>query len=117
MTDEELIKTLWSGEVTLGVVASAATRIEQLAIENYQLIASLEVCNFAWDQAFHQRDEAEAKLAECLEQNALLEARLGKAMEVLCNTDKVLPKISGLWFDCTPRKEILATLTELEKDT
>jgi hypothetical protein len=30
MTDEELIKTLWSGEVTLGVVASAATRIQEL---------------------------------------------------------------------------------------
>jgi hypothetical protein len=30
MTDEELIETLWSGEVTLGIVASAADRIEQL---------------------------------------------------------------------------------------
>lgn len=30
MTDEELIEILWNGEVTLGVVASAATRIQEL---------------------------------------------------------------------------------------
>lgn len=33
MTDEELIETLWSGEVTLGVVASAAVRIRELVKE------------------------------------------------------------------------------------
>ena len=30
MTDEELISTLWSGEVTLSTVAAAAVRIKEL---------------------------------------------------------------------------------------
>ncbi len=30
MTDKELIETLWGGEITLGIVATAADRIEQL---------------------------------------------------------------------------------------
>jgi hypothetical protein len=33
MTDEELTETLWGGEITLGIVAAAADRIEALAAE------------------------------------------------------------------------------------
>lgn len=56
MNDEDLMKTLWSGEVTLGVVASAATRIEHLLEGNKGLAEAFATVSV-------KREMAEAKLA------------------------------------------------------
>lgn len=97
MTDEELIKELRKGDhcgSTYDVDKDdAADRIEQL-------LKDAEVANDAinhWIVAYNN-----------------MEANLAKAVEVLRNTEEHLSAISGIWFDCSPRKEIRALLEELE---
>jgi len=99
MTDEDLIKRLRGralfcrdrGEIKSPELhEEAADRIEQLVNENYQLIASLELCNFAWDQAFHQRDEAEAKLAKAVK---ALRSYVSKEKGVWNTADAVLAEL------------------------
>jgi len=64
MTDEELISTLWSGEVTLSTVAAAAVRIKEL-MRNLKSVLERE----AETQARHDSkiDALEAKLAKAVE--------------------------------------------------
>ena len=67
MTDEELIETLWSGEVTLGVVASAADRIEQLVKDVNETHKEAMAWIEKWGAALKSQREAEAKLAKAIE--------------------------------------------------
>lgn len=64
MTDEELISTLWSGEVTLSTVAAAAVRIKEL-MRNLKSVLERE----AETQARHDTkiDALEAKLAKAVD--------------------------------------------------
>jgi hypothetical protein len=62
MTDEELIETLWKGEVTLSVVVSAAVRIQELVKERDDA-EWVEVLRKTYQRA----KEAEAKLAKAVE--------------------------------------------------
>ena len=67
MTDEELIETLWSGEVTLGVVASAADRIEQLVKDVNETHKEAMAWIEKWGAALKSQREAEAKLAKAVD--------------------------------------------------
>ncbi len=64
MTDEELISTLWSGEVTLSTAAAAAVRIKEL-MRNLKSVLERE----AETQARHDTkiDALEAKLAKAVD--------------------------------------------------
>lgn len=96
MTDEELISTLWSGEVTLSTVAAAAVRIKEL-MRNLKSVLERE----AETQARH-----DTKMDA-------LEAKLDKATDVLreilffSNEDDV-----GGWLDAIARGQAL--MTELD---
>jgi hypothetical protein len=98
MSDEELVKRLRAVDhldiedcfMQSPLYAYAADRIELLATTNEQLDATNEAlaggcaeANKRGDAWRFRADIAEVKLAECLERNALLEARLGKAVELL----------------------------------
>jgi chromosome segregation ATPase len=98
MSDEELVKALrdtydlvklWPEKrpdgftdllVLRNLVPDTADRIEALT-EQLKTVLNREAATTARYDA--KTDELEAKLAECLERNALLEARLGKAVELL----------------------------------
>lgn len=77
MTDEELIETLWSGEVTLGVVASAAVRIGELVkevdrrIEPEQVEGLIKLAEPIMAELYgvecSYREAAEAKLAKAID--------------------------------------------------
>lgn len=89
MTDEEL--TAFLRDLPFLRAAEAADRIEALTAklatcEKYR--DAYAECDSIGTQAVR---DLEAKLAECLERNALLEARLGKA--------DVHPEVSTYWSD------------------
>jgi hypothetical protein len=93
MTDEEL--TAFLRDLPFLRAAEAADRIEALTVERDELAAAkwnkqhadtmndIVLMGLARDATTARAEELEAKLAECLERNALLEARLGKAVELL----------------------------------
>lgn len=81
-------------------IEQRAATCEDLVKENYQLTMSLEMCHGCWDQALDERNEAEAKLAEC-------EARLGKAVEALTIAKQFL---GHTWVE----QHVNAVLAELE---
>jgi len=93
MTDEEL--TAFLRDLPFLRAAEAADRIEALTVERDELAAAkwnkqhadtmndIVLMGLARDATTARAEELEAKLAECLERNALLEARLGKAVEAL----------------------------------
>lgn len=96
MTDKELIETLWSGEVTLGVVAAAADRIEQLVKERddaeQREITKIEVNHQRVVSYLTRVKAAEAKLAKAVE--ALRQIRAGaKFGPAWCIADGVLDKL------------------------
>lgn len=110
MTDEELIKTLWSGEVTLGVVASAADRIEQLVKERDDA-EWVEVLRRTYQRA----KEAEAKLAKAgiAALETILDER-GPVFDAMVEAaeDADLKHVS---FNVVVSRAIRAALDELEK--
>ena len=70
--DQETAIAAWNTRA----IDPAADRIEQL-------LESIKNLSHLWATAAVNREVSEGKLAECLEQNALLEARLSKAVEAL----------------------------------
>jgi hypothetical protein len=94
MTDEELLLHQLKNPPTMSMALNkdhlyrmmadhmkgAADRIDELEV-SLQAVLNREAATTARYDA--KTDELEAKLAECLERNALLEARLGKAVEAL----------------------------------
>jgi hypothetical protein len=120
MTDEELIDRLRDVYVRDTIRLTAADRIEQLVATNEQLVAEVKEWNsesLAWIYcqivAAKDRNTAEAKLAECLEQNALLEARLSKAVDALrlvtdaCDEGKMVSLgAGGMTIDAQIRQSV-----------
>jgi hypothetical protein len=94
MTDEELLLHQLKNPPTMSMALNkdhlyrmmadhmkgAADRIDELEV-SLQAVLNREAATTARYDA--KTYELEAKLAECLERNALLEARLGKAVEAL----------------------------------
>lgn len=67
MTDEELIETLWKGEVTLSVVVSAAVRIQELVKERGTWQKEALRQNVLMQNAMLGAAKAELKLAKAVE--------------------------------------------------
>jgi broad specificity phosphatase PhoE len=103
MTDEELIETLWSGEVTLGVVACAAVRIEQLVNERGTWQKEALRQNGLIHNAMLGAAKAEAKLAKAVD-----------ALQTILNRWD-----TPSWKDAEPTADVInrarAMLAELEK--
>jgi hypothetical protein len=97
MTDEELLLHQLKNPPTMSMALNkdhlyrmmadhmkgAADRIEALTAERDDLRRAVSHANLHADVAIADMEAAEAALAECLERNALLEARLGKAVDAL----------------------------------
>lgn len=108
MTDEELIETLWKGEVTLSVVVSAAVRIEQLVKELHtSRMASVIMDNTV--------AEVEAKLAKAgiVALETILDER-GPVFDAMVDAaeDAAGKDVS---FNVVVSRAIRAALAELEK--
>lgn len=96
MTDEELISTLWGGEVTLSTVAAAADRINELT-RNLKSVLERE----AETQARHDNkiDAIEAKLAKALSMLAAIGSAQtsggGQASVMAFHAREALAEIKG----------------------
>jgi len=75
MTDEELISTLWSGEVTLSTVAAAADRIKALSGDLKSVLAR--------EAATQERHDLKMEA---------LEAKLAKAVDVIKHLINIAPE-------------------------
>ena len=95
MSDEELVYALRNFSEG-GYTDLAADRIEALTKERGEAMAMARKVSRTTIKYVAGKIAAEAKLAECLERNALLEARLGKAVEALRGSAKQHRIVAGM---------------------
>jgi hypothetical protein len=95
MTDEELISTLWSGEVTLSTAAAAAVRIKEL-LRDLKSVLERE----AETQVRHEAREDAIREA-ALREAAVLATSLSSAYR-----GKPAPKVKSYWFNIYEGDEV-----------
>lgn len=97
MTNKELIAYLRDSKGWPRLGDAAADRIEELEAQLRQEIKDKDRVDRVWSDNY-----------------AALEAKLAKAVKMLDEIEVGLARISGFFFDTFPRKEIRATLPELQ---